>query len=269
MKDGNIDQRPESWLDEAVLFYGSRKAGTTLLQHLMDGGNEMVVYPDEVKIKYLRQRLSCSRRHMAVDYLVNSMDHLKKPFSANGPKPGRGTAVRPDTPLTVSDVGEVGGELFDSDGAKKQTEGLCLQDYWDALSDLPKRPPADFGDLLKRDMWAFYSSLRNPPPNIQRWAIKEVGHSPRDILPFFRKFFPAGKIVVITRNPYRVVASIIRERRRRRTSGRSTRNRSWRTSSRYCWAREAWSYSWAGRIPPIATPTMRCTTLQNSKRPRD
>ena len=40
------------WLDNAVLVYGPRKAGTTLLQNLLDGTDALAVYPAELKLKY-------------------------------------------------------------------------------------------------------------------------------------------------------------------------------------------------------------------------
>jgi hypothetical protein len=41
-----------SWLDNAVLVYGPRKAGTTLFQNLLDGTEALAVYPVELKLKY-------------------------------------------------------------------------------------------------------------------------------------------------------------------------------------------------------------------------
>jgi hypothetical protein len=41
-----------AWLDRPVLVYGPRKAGTTLLQNLLDGTKELAVYPSELKLKY-------------------------------------------------------------------------------------------------------------------------------------------------------------------------------------------------------------------------
>lgn len=40
------------WVENAVLVYGPRKAGTTLLQNLLDGGEQLFVYPQELKLKY-------------------------------------------------------------------------------------------------------------------------------------------------------------------------------------------------------------------------
>src|SRR5262245_17909461 len=41
------------WLSNAVLIYGPRKAGTTLLQNLHDGGNDLFVVPSELKLQFL------------------------------------------------------------------------------------------------------------------------------------------------------------------------------------------------------------------------
>ncbi|WP_170984256.1 sulfotransferase [Rhodoligotrophos defluvii] len=42
-----------AWLESAVLTYGPRKAGTTLLQNLLDGGDQLFAYPAELKLKSL------------------------------------------------------------------------------------------------------------------------------------------------------------------------------------------------------------------------
>ncbi len=43
---------PEAWLDAGVLVYGPRKAGTTLFQSLLDGSDQLLAYPAELKLKY-------------------------------------------------------------------------------------------------------------------------------------------------------------------------------------------------------------------------
>lgn len=47
----NSETQLPSWTENAVLLYGPRKSGTTLLQNLHDGSNELFVYPTELKIK--------------------------------------------------------------------------------------------------------------------------------------------------------------------------------------------------------------------------
>ena len=41
-----------AWLDTGVLVYGPRKAGTTLFQNLLDGSDQLLAYPAELKLKY-------------------------------------------------------------------------------------------------------------------------------------------------------------------------------------------------------------------------
>jgi hypothetical protein len=46
----SLDTPP--WVEHGVLVYGPRKAGTTLFQHLLDGGDQVFVYPQELKVKW-------------------------------------------------------------------------------------------------------------------------------------------------------------------------------------------------------------------------
>ena len=53
-----VSERPlpgglPAWTENAVLIYGPRKAGTTLLTNLLDGGEEIVVKPGETKLKLI------------------------------------------------------------------------------------------------------------------------------------------------------------------------------------------------------------------------
>jgi len=56
-----------AWTDNAVLIYGPRKAGTTLLTNLLDGGEEIVVKPGETKLKLIAQYSSGD--HFLTEYL--------------------------------------------------------------------------------------------------------------------------------------------------------------------------------------------------------
>lgn len=42
----------KNWLNKAILIYGPRKSGTTLTQSLLDGGNELLMRPGELKMKF-------------------------------------------------------------------------------------------------------------------------------------------------------------------------------------------------------------------------
>ncbi|MGB8312889.1 MAG: hypothetical protein WCE69_00205 [Aestuariivirga sp.] len=41
------------WLGEAAPVYGPRKSSTTLFQTLLHDGEELVVYPVELKLKFI------------------------------------------------------------------------------------------------------------------------------------------------------------------------------------------------------------------------
>lgn|GEM_PF-1861503 len=44
------------WTDSAVLVYGARKSGTTMLANLHDGGDELLFFPSEIKLKQFAKR---------------------------------------------------------------------------------------------------------------------------------------------------------------------------------------------------------------------
>jgi len=53
----SVTERPNAnWFENAVLVYGPRKAGTTLLHNLLDGNDDLFVYPDELKLKRLARK---------------------------------------------------------------------------------------------------------------------------------------------------------------------------------------------------------------------
>ena len=47
--EASLDLPP--WVERGVLVYGPRKAGTTLFQNLLDGGDQVFAYPAELKLK--------------------------------------------------------------------------------------------------------------------------------------------------------------------------------------------------------------------------
>jgi hypothetical protein len=52
----------KAWIESAILIYGPRKAGTTLFQNLLDGGEDLFVYPTELKLKYLSKNVYLTPR---------------------------------------------------------------------------------------------------------------------------------------------------------------------------------------------------------------
>lgn len=49
---GETSRALPAWTERGVLVYGPRKAGTTLFQNLLDGGEHLFVYPAELKLKW-------------------------------------------------------------------------------------------------------------------------------------------------------------------------------------------------------------------------
>ena len=47
--EASLDTPP--WAEHGILVYGPRKAGTTLFQNLLDGGDQVFAYPAELKLK--------------------------------------------------------------------------------------------------------------------------------------------------------------------------------------------------------------------------
>ncbi len=61
------------WTENPVLIYGPRKGGTTLVQNLMDGGNHMLVFPSEVKLKIFANELFYDKASATKTYFSHSM----------------------------------------------------------------------------------------------------------------------------------------------------------------------------------------------------
>jgi len=213
---GSVDD----WVESPVLLHGGRKAGTTLLVSLLDGGPELLVYPNEVKLKRLLRRRWQNASHMVADYLSNVSDPLKAPFRSEAVPPG---PHRPPVRWEPRRVGRARalpgvrvrvGNLAPDDAALLFDQAA----YLSALERLVEAPPPSLGPLLTADAAAFASSIRATAPSGRwsGWAFKEVGGDPRSLYAGFHEMFPKGRIVVIVRDPRRIVRSILTDRRRRR-----------------------------------------------------
>jgi len=55
-----------------VLFTGQMKSGGTLFRALMDGGDELFVFPDQPFFRLLSQRNYHSSQHRKIDWLINN-----------------------------------------------------------------------------------------------------------------------------------------------------------------------------------------------------
>ncbi|AUM13752.1 sulfotransferase [Ketobacter alkanivorans] len=173
------------WFESPVLFYGSRKSGTTLLQNLFDGSEYLPVYPYELKLKYLSTHIPNGFDDLSSRYFSIEGDSIKQWRN-------KGTALN-----------------------NESLDGFKLDTYIKSCGKkLSNSKLHSLRDLLYIDITSFVEACeqRYAP---KMWGIKEVGGDPITIFPFFKNMFPEGKIVVILRNPFHVTASILNDRKRR------------------------------------------------------
>ena len=60
------------WVSRGVLIYGPRKSGTSLLRDLHDGSDQLMVYPYELKLKYLLNDVRWGDTRAATAYFEKS-----------------------------------------------------------------------------------------------------------------------------------------------------------------------------------------------------
>ncbi len=205
----------KKWQNNAVLIYGARKSGTTLLQNLLDGGEEILVFPNEIKLKQFLKRVWKNSRNMVSDYIFNNQEITKLNFKIKQSKCNQKAVDVDDKSFNllfakISDC--VNYDLLDS----RILDSLDYKNYLSNLKEFNEHRFNGFADVLRKDITIFYNNLYKKPDKIKMWAMKEVGGDPETIFGFFKTMFPNGKIVAITRNPYYVIRSIIRDRRRRK-----------------------------------------------------
>ena len=173
------------WFESPVLFYGSRKSGTTLLQNLFDGSKNFPVYPYELKLKYLST------------YIPNDFEDLISHYFD----------IEGDAIKQWRNKGEASRE--------ERLDGFNMETYIRSCNQkLANSNLYSLKDLLFTDITSFIEACeyRHTP---RMWGIKEVGGNPITIFPFFKNMFPESKIIVILRNPFHVSASILNDRKRR------------------------------------------------------
>jgi hypothetical protein len=191
------------------LVYGPRKGGTTLLQSLLDGGQDVVMLPGELKLKWLAQRTELSahdfaefyaqRGRLDFRYLLQRDEHNRvlKPLRAK------------KTYHFASFSTEQTEAIFDASRYAHRLEVLRNQSF-DASTH-----QAFAKQILTEDVDAFIASLKFSNPGWKTWASKEVGGDTRAVLEYWRRTFPQGRVVFLVREPIFVVRSIITDRRRK------------------------------------------------------
>lgn len=184
-----------SWIENAVLIYGPRKGGTTLFQNLLDGGEDLFVYPAELKLKFLAHTPELS----SAEYFSQSK------LPANNPAA---------TPRTTADGNWDSGAYFrHTREYNVSTEAFDRAGYeaaWQADADM-RQPVAC---LIRLDAIRVFENSRFRHARPRMWCAKEVGGHSGRVLDLWKNIFPRGRLLLITRDPLMVVRSVLQDRRR-------------------------------------------------------
>lgn len=191
----------DTFMAPPVLVYGPRKAGTTLLQSLLDGGNSLLMLPEELKLKYItRPGWRQKQQNPARWFVQNGRSFFSNIFRIEDD--GKAVEVKP------------GGQLAGLDRPQLE-EILDLNAYASGLGNLLRRDPSDVAELIRGDVQAFVAALREKPKEAVCWGSKEVGGYPDRVTSLYRSCFPDGRIVYLVRQPEFIVRAIIMDRRRK------------------------------------------------------
>lgn len=189
----DVDDCP--WIENAVLIYGPRKGGTTLFQNLLDGGEDVFVYPAELKLKFLAHTPLLS----PAEYLLHSR------LPANDPRdmPRVGSDGNWDREAYFRHTRQysVSPDAFDRTG---------YEAAWKNHPDI-RLPVAA---MVRKDAIRVLANCRLRAVMPRMWCAKEVGGRAPRVLRLWKSMFPRGRMLLISRDPLMVVRSVLQDRRR-------------------------------------------------------
>ncbi|MCB1377026.1 MAG: sulfotransferase [Alphaproteobacteria bacterium] len=183
------------WIENAILIYGPRKGGTTLFQNLLDGGDDLFVYPAELKLKFLAHTPELS----PTEYFSQSKLPANNPAAM--PRTAADGTWDPDAYFRHTREYNVSAEAFDRAG---------YEAAWKA--DAETRQPV--ARLIRLDAIRVFENSRFRHASPRMWCAKEVGGHSGRVLDLWKKIFPQGRLLLITRDPLMVVRSVLHDRRR-------------------------------------------------------
>ena len=166
-----------AWTENAVLVYGPRKGGTTLLQNLLDGGDHLFVIWTEHKSKFLVSHDWGQRHNREVDI---------------------------DRYRSWSRVATVSSPRLSQDSYAKLRDRLA-----------PSGPTLGLQHLMRHDVLNVYHSVTPRPPTPKLWCAKDVGGKTDRMLKLWFDSFPDGRALFIVRDPLMATRAILNDRRRK------------------------------------------------------
>ncbi len=191
-----------SFSQRAILLYGPRKAGTSLMHNLLDGGSELMMLPGELKLNDMTlMRRSLSPAEYSRAYLQKGRLDFPQLLKMDG----ESQQLSPRAEYSLEGLSQ-----------EQTAELLDIRHYINGLSEILQSRSENFHDIITRDVTAFAGALRGEARrDYSCWAAKDVGGRSTRVIQFFRETFPSGKIVFIARQPEFVVRSIILDRKRK------------------------------------------------------
>lgn len=178
---------------KAVLIYAQRKSGSTLLQNLLDGTNEIIPFPGEFKFKFLLKVRFVGK--------IKFYEFLRKGTSLLKELDGQ---VTPQ--LVYEGLSQLQREQID--------EVLDVDEFVEALKDkinerLTLKEAIDY-------LIAVYLNAYKSKAKAKYIIFKEVGGNPNHVIALFRSLFPNGLIIFNQRDAIAIANSIVRDRLKKR-----------------------------------------------------
>lgn len=189
--------KPEDhpWIENAVLIYGPRKAGTTLFQNLLDGSRELFVYPAELKLKFMAHTPKLS----PAEYFRQSKLPANNPIATSS-EDTDGT-WNSDAYFKHTREYNVSAAAFNRSGYEAE---------WKADTDAHQ----PVGVLVRKDAIRVFRNSRFRETKPKMWCAKEVGGHSGRVLHLWKTIFPKGRLLLISRDPLMVARSVLQDRRR-------------------------------------------------------
>jgi len=189
------------FIENVVLVYGPRKSGTTLLHNLLDGGRDILVIPDELKLKFILEKILESPFEKKRFYFSKGRSFFKNLEVTE--RAGRWRVVMKGPFKT--------GNISSEDLSRK----FDAKEYAESLNHIANDPDTeDLRDLYVGDLLAFKNAVKEDG-NYGYWASKEVGGNPESITIHLKSVFPRAKFIYIARDPNLIVRSILLKERRK------------------------------------------------------
>ena len=211
----------QDWLERPIFVTGLMKSGTTLLLSLLDGHPDILAYPDEPSFHRTLLREYESREQMLVDFLYGTPNraHFGAEILERDPELLKADLLSWSEPAPFSTVPSrdefeelVDNKVLRSMDEPQQEKAIDLEAYFEEIygffEDESVRTPKE---LIRRTMKALAKARRaDADAGYEHWLFKQpFAHFREGKLDWFRDTYPAGKMIVLLRDPRGYVNSLL------------------------------------------------------------